>query len=138
MTEVMFKVITLGFQRIIVFNLPPCAPRCNDLCHITLVDHQRGGQCVPVQYLTVFCARGDFAPVCEQRLIGIAQWHRPHITIGIYFAPFAGPAFAYHCLDDTIPFQVIDPFGYKVLCELGLQTRMNSNCLSSKARQKGS
>jgi len=77
MTEVVLEVIALGLQRIIVFifNLPPCAARGNHCCNVDIVNRQGCGEGISIQYLTFFCAIGDFATVHEQCVIGIAQWH---------------------------------------------------------------
>lgn len=42
MTEVMFEVVTFGFQGIItfIFNLLPRPPRSNHFCHLVIVNCQ--------------------------------------------------------------------------------------------------
>ncbi len=112
MTDVMLKMITICFQSIIVFvfNLPPRPPRSTHLCHIAIVNCRGGSGCIPAHNLAVFRARGNFALIYEQRITVLTTPLRSRSST----------------------------HSYKVLCESGLQTRINSKRLSSSARQKGS
>ena len=110
MTEVMFEVVTLGFQGIIVFvfNLPPRPPWSNHLSHIAIVNGQGGGECIPIQNLAV-SARVVISHPFTRNASSVSR-KGANITVGVYFVMFAGPAFVRHRFDNAIAVQVINPF----------------------------
>ncbi|MGZ8937183.1 MAG: hypothetical protein ACXW02_06825 [Halobacteriota archaeon] len=66
---------------------------------------------------------------------GIAKQYGVDIAVGVYFMTFADPLMAFHGADYAVTVR-LSPYSYNVLCESGLQTKMNSSFLSSTVRQK--
>src|SRR5512143_118356 len=114
MAMVVLDVVTLGFQRVVVFifDLPSAAPGRNDLQHIPLIERQGSRKGVVIQHLTVLVSGRELTPVNPQGVIAIAQGNRRGVAIRVDLAPLAGPASANHAVDSAAPLQKLQPLVY--------------------------
>ena len=99
MSEIVFQVVTLGFQRVVVFvfHLPPGASRLHNRCHGLVGDPMVCGKGIFIELLAIGTGDGDFTPINQQCIVIVAQRHLIEVAVSINFLSFARPPFADDC-----------------------------------------